>query len=127
MSRASGGECGAAQRDQVVLITGCSTGGIGWHLAAALAGRSARVYASARRLSSMAGLAERGCRLLAIDVTQPATIRAAVDAIIADAGCIDGGMGQRVGGSPDRFGTRDQCKPLAPAKRRAAPERPSAP
>lgn len=41
----------------VVLVTGCTTGGIGWHLCAALAARpDALVFASARRLTAMEGL-----------------------------------------------------------------------
>ncbi|KAI8471993.1 MAG: hypothetical protein J3K34DRAFT_415346 [Monoraphidium minutum] len=78
-----------ARTPQVVLVTGCTTGGIGWHLAAALAARGAVVYATARRIASMEGLAERGCRLLPLDVTKPDTIKAAVDKVIADSGRID--------------------------------------
>jgi NAD(P)-dependent dehydrogenase (short-subunit alcohol dehydrogenase family) len=81
----------------VVLVTGCTSGGIGWHTAAALAGRGAVVYATARRLEAMGGLAERGCRLLRLDVTDTSSIEAAVAAVMAEAGQIDGGGRGRAG------------------------------
>jgi NAD(P)-dependent dehydrogenase (short-subunit alcohol dehydrogenase family) len=77
-------------RPQVVLVTGCTTGGIGWHLASQLAARGATVYASARRLAAMEGLAAKGCRLVQLDVTKPETIKAAVDKIVGENGRIDG-------------------------------------
>lgn len=81
----------AAPGQQVVVVTGCTAGGIGWHLCAALAARGALVFATARRVAAMEGLAERGCRLVQLDVTQPASVTAAVAQIIKDAGRIDGG------------------------------------
>ncbi|MBE2320104.1 SDR family NAD(P)-dependent oxidoreductase [Solirubrobacter sp. CPCC 204708] len=64
-----------------VLITGCSTG-IG-HATAARLARSGRwtVYASARRVETLAGLEALGCRVLALDVTDEASMAAAVDAV----------------------------------------------
>ena len=79
-----------APRPEVILVTGCTTGGIGWHVASQLASRGAVVYATARRVTAMEGLEARGCRLLALDVTKPDTIKAAVNKIIADNGRIDG-------------------------------------
>jgi NAD(P)-dependent dehydrogenase (short-subunit alcohol dehydrogenase family) len=65
---------------KAVLVTGCSTG-IGRATAERLAARGWTVYASARRLESVADLRARGCRTLALDVCDEASIRAAVAAI----------------------------------------------
>jgi NAD(P)-dependent dehydrogenase (short-subunit alcohol dehydrogenase family) len=62
---------------RVVLITGCSTG-IGRATAERLARRGWRVYATARDVDKIAPLADVGCRLLALDVTDEASMRAAV-------------------------------------------------
>ena len=75
---------------QVVLVTGCTSGGIGWHLCTALAAQGAVVYASARRLAAMEGLKERGCRLVQLDVTSKESIAKTVEHIIEEAGRIDG-------------------------------------
>jgi len=63
-----------------VLITGCSTG-IGRATAERLAKRGLPVYATARRLESIEGLKEAGCRTLALDVTNEDSMRAAVAAV----------------------------------------------
>ncbi len=62
----------------VVLITGCSSGGIGYSIAAEFARRGCQVFATARNTSSMAGLLELGCKLLKLDVTSSKDIAAAV-------------------------------------------------
>ena len=62
---------------KAVLITGCSTG-IGRAAAEHLAERGHVVYASARRIESIADLEERGCRVLALDVTDEESMSAAV-------------------------------------------------
>eukprot|EP00850_Spirogloea_muscicola_P023817 SM000391S15182 [mRNA] locus=s391:29087:31377:+ [translate_table: standard] len=53
----------------VVLVTGCSAGGIGHALCAALLAAGCRVFASARRLAAMEGLQELGAELVTLDVT----------------------------------------------------------
>jgi NAD(P)-dependent dehydrogenase (short-subunit alcohol dehydrogenase family) len=63
-----------------VLITGCSTG-IGRATAEHLAQRGHTVYATARRVESIEDLAERGCRTLALDVSDEHSMRAAVAAV----------------------------------------------
>jgi NAD(P)-dependent dehydrogenase (short-subunit alcohol dehydrogenase family) len=63
-----------------VLITGCSSG-IGRATAEHLAGRGYTVYATARRLESIGELESKGCRLLALDVTDDESMRAAVAAV----------------------------------------------
>jgi NAD(P)-dependent dehydrogenase (short-subunit alcohol dehydrogenase family) len=77
----------AAQR--VILVTGCSSG-IGRAAAIALADRGHRVFASARNRNDLAEL-ERPDNLsaLCLDVTDPATIAAAVETVLSRAGRID--------------------------------------
>ena len=72
----------------VVLITGCTTG-IGRATATHLAASGCTVVATARRLEDLADLAVAGCRTLALDVTDEASMRAAVDAVEATHGRID--------------------------------------
>lgn len=64
-----------------VLITGCSTG-IG-HATASKLAASGRwtVYATARRVETLEDLRAAGCRALALDVTDEASMAAAVDAV----------------------------------------------
>jgi NAD(P)-dependent dehydrogenase (short-subunit alcohol dehydrogenase family) len=68
-----------------VLITGCSSG-IGHETARHLAANGWTVYASARRPESIADLAEAGCKTLALDVTDEASMKTAVDAVEAAEG-----------------------------------------
>jgi NAD(P)-dependent dehydrogenase (short-subunit alcohol dehydrogenase family) len=60
-----------------ILITGCSTG-IGRASAERLAAHGRTVYATARRLDSIADLEAQGCRLLALDVTDEDSMQTAV-------------------------------------------------
>ena len=61
------------------LVTGCSSG-IGRATAERLADGGWTVYATARRPETLAGLEARGCRILALDVTDEASMAAAVEA-----------------------------------------------
>ncbi|HEX5309857.1 MAG TPA: SDR family NAD(P)-dependent oxidoreductase [Solirubrobacteraceae bacterium] len=73
---------------KTVLITGCSSG-IGAAAAQRLAKRGDLVvYASARRLESIEALQGFGCKLLALDVTDEASMRNAVEAIVAEHGSV---------------------------------------
>ena len=63
-----------------VLITGCSTG-IGRATAEHLAAKGHKVYASARRPESISDLEAKGIKTLALDVTDEASMRAAVTAV----------------------------------------------
>ena len=76
-----------ASRVSSVLITGCSSG-IGRATAEHLAGRGLTVFASARRIEDIAGLEARGCRLLALDVTDEGSMRTAVAAVEAATGAV---------------------------------------
>lgn len=68
---------------KAVLITGCSTG-IGRASARRLVRARHIVYATARRTESLADLAGDGCRVLALDVTDEASMRAAVERVEKD-------------------------------------------
>jgi NADP-dependent 3-hydroxy acid dehydrogenase YdfG len=72
---------------KAVLITGCSSG-IGHATATLLAQRGWTVYATARRPESIADLAEQGCRTLALDVTDEASMKAAVAAVTEAEGAV---------------------------------------
>jgi NADP-dependent 3-hydroxy acid dehydrogenase YdfG len=63
-----------------VLITGCSTG-IGRATAERLARKGLNVYATARRVESVEDLKAAGCKTLALDVTDEASMQAAVSAV----------------------------------------------
>ena len=65
---------------KAVLITGCSTG-IGRATAERLAAKGHTVYATARRPESIADLEAKGCRTLTLDVTDEASMQAAVKAV----------------------------------------------
>jgi NAD(P)-dependent dehydrogenase (short-subunit alcohol dehydrogenase family) len=75
--------------DQPVLITGCSTG-IGRATAERLAGRGWNVYATARRLESIADLEGSGCKLLELDVTSEDSMTAAVGRVEQAEGAVYG-------------------------------------
>jgi 1-acylglycerone phosphate reductase len=65
-----------------VLITGCSTGGIGHALALEFHQRGLHVFATARNLSKMSSLASLPhMTLLSLDVTSTSSITAAVKAV----------------------------------------------
>ncbi|MEP7214624.1 MAG: oxidoreductase [Anaerolineaceae bacterium] len=76
-----------AKVSKAVLITGCSTG-IGRATAERMAANGWTVYATARRIESIADLESKGCKLLALDVCDSASIRAAVTTIEAAEGAV---------------------------------------
>ena len=65
---------------RAVLITGCSSG-IGKATAERLVADGWTVYATARRPETMADLERKGCKTLALDVTDEASMAAAVEAV----------------------------------------------
>jgi len=79
---------GVQDGKQVALVTGASSG-IGEAIARRLLAGGWTVYAGARRVDRMSALAREGARLLALDVTDDASMVAAVEAILADTGRID--------------------------------------
>ena len=72
---------------RTVLITGCSTG-IGRACAERLARAGHTVYATARKTESIEDLRGAGCRTLALDVTDEASMQAAVEAVEKEAGAV---------------------------------------
>jgi NAD(P)-dependent dehydrogenase (short-subunit alcohol dehydrogenase family) len=66
-----------------VLVTGCSSG-IGRATAQCLAEHGMTVYATARKLDGLDDLANAGCRLLRLDVTDEESMQAALAAIHAE-------------------------------------------
>ena len=71
-----------------ILITGCSSG-IGAALAREFHQRGHTVYATARRLESLASLQQAGLRTLALDVNDDASIAAAMDVVHSEQGRLD--------------------------------------
>jgi NAD(P)-dependent dehydrogenase (short-subunit alcohol dehydrogenase family) len=69
-----------ARTSKAVLITGCSTG-IGRATSERLAAKGWTVYATARRPESIEDLRQKGCKTLALDVTDEDSMRAAVEQV----------------------------------------------
>ena len=72
---------------KAVLITGCSSG-IGHATAELLAREGWTVYATARKPETLSDLERAGCRTLALDVTDEASMTAAVDAVVEAEGAV---------------------------------------
>lgn len=73
----------------VVLVTGCTQGGIGYALCERFREHGCCVYATARRPATMAGLQEQGIHTLQLDVTSTAEIRAVIQHIQQQSGRLD--------------------------------------
>lgn len=71
------GRSSSSRSRGAALVTGCSSG-IGKASALALLAAGYEVYASARRVEDLGELAERGCRVLPLDVTDEGSCSAAV-------------------------------------------------
>ncbi|XXG99337.1 hypothetical protein Hte_005674 [Hypoxylon texense] len=84
----------ATIQKKTVLITGCSTGGLGWALAKAFHARGFHVFATARDPSTAADLlapqpgeeGEEDVEVLALDVTVPDAVARCRDAVAKRAG-----------------------------------------
>ena len=77
----------ASEDKRNVLITGCSSG-IGAATARAFREAGWQVWATARRPETLAELEAAGCRTLALDVTDSESMKAAVDAVVAEHGAV---------------------------------------
>ncbi|KAH9936922.1 oxidoreductase [Amylocystis lapponica] len=74
---------------KVVLVTGCTKGGIGFALCEEFAAQGCKVYATARRLEAMEGFTHEGIVCLKLDVTSDEEVQSVVDHIVAEDGKID--------------------------------------
>ncbi len=72
---------------KAVLITGCSTG-IGRATAERLGGKGMTVYASARKESAVEDLEDKGCKTLALDVTDEGSMKRAVAKVVEAEGAV---------------------------------------
>ena len=62
----------------MVVVTGASEGGIGWHLAVEFRKHGCTVFGTARRVDSLGGLSALGIEAVALDVTDPGSVRKAI-------------------------------------------------
>ncbi|HSV65962.1 MAG TPA: oxidoreductase [Mycobacteriales bacterium] len=76
-----------AEESNPILITGCSSG-IGRATATRLGRAGKLVFATARKLDSIADLERAGCRLLPLDVTDEASMATAVAEVERDHGAV---------------------------------------
>ncbi|CAL1694560.1 unnamed protein product [Somion occarium] len=74
---------------KVVLVTGCSKGGIGYALCEAYAAQGCIVYATARRIESMAGFTHPNIHTLKLDVLDDANVQEVVKTIVDKEGRVD--------------------------------------
>ncbi|KAI0343870.1 oxidoreductase [Trametopsis cervina] len=76
-------------RQKVVLITGCSKGGIGYSLCEEYAERGCKVYATARRLEAIDTLQHPNIMKKTLDVQSDEQVKVVVRSILEEAGRID--------------------------------------
>ncbi|KAF9219038.1 NAD(P)-binding protein [Gyrodon lividus] len=79
----------ATPTQKVVLVTGCSAGGIGFYLCEEFAARGCIVYATSRKLETMVGFRNENIRKHVLDVTNEDDIHKVVQTILAETGKID--------------------------------------
>ncbi|KZT08552.1 NAD(P)-binding protein [Laetiporus sulphureus 93-53] len=73
----------------IVLVTGCSEGGIGFFLCEEFAAQGCKVYATARRVEAMESLKHESIERLKLDVTDGANVEEVVKAVLDREGRID--------------------------------------
>ncbi|KAF9938013.1 hypothetical protein BGZ75_007873 [Mortierella antarctica] len=74
---------------KIVLVTGCTTGGIGYETAKAFERNGCKVYAAARRLEAITGIEGLNIEKVYIDVLDEKSIKDAVNHVIEKEGRID--------------------------------------
>ncbi|KAF9955417.1 hypothetical protein BGZ72_003766 [Mortierella alpina] len=74
---------------KIVLVTGCTTGGIGYETAKAFEKSGCKVYAAARRLEAITGIEGLDIEKVYIDVLDEKSIKDAVNHVIEKEGRID--------------------------------------
>ncbi|KAG2079297.1 NAD-P-binding protein [Suillus decipiens] len=77
-----------SRKGKVALVTGCSKGGIGFHLCERFAEQGCIVYATSRRLETMDGF-KHSVEKRAMDVTSDDDVRLVVQSILEEQGKID--------------------------------------
>ncbi|KAF9432818.1 hypothetical protein BGZ76_010289 [Entomortierella beljakovae] len=77
------------QTKKIVLVTGCTTGGIGYEVAKFFEKKGCKVYAAARRLDAITGIEGLDIEKIYIDVVDEKSIKDAVKHIIEKDGRID--------------------------------------
>jgi len=78
-----------ASTNKVVLVTGCTTGGIGFHLCEQFAAHSCKVYATSRNVASMEGFSDQTIQKLALDVTSDEDVERVIQTILDAEGKVD--------------------------------------
>ncbi|RXW22563.1 hypothetical protein EST38_g3293 [Candolleomyces aberdarensis] len=73
----------------VVLVTGCTTGGIGYSLCEEFARQGCKVYATSRRVETIAESSFPNIERLALDVTDDESVNKAIEHIIEKEGKLD--------------------------------------
>ncbi|RUP00915.1 hypothetical protein BC936DRAFT_140698 [Jimgerdemannia flammicorona] len=74
---------------KVVVVTGCTEGGIGYHLAKEFAQNNCRVFATARRVEAIGDVEALGMEKVHLDVANKESIQTAIEQIVEKAGRID--------------------------------------
>jgi 1-acylglycerone phosphate reductase len=77
------------QKPRVVLVTGCTTGGMGFSFAQEFAREGCKVYATARNVDSMSGFTSTNIMRRKLDVTSDEDVNAVVEEIMETEGRID--------------------------------------
>ncbi|KAI7864910.1 hypothetical protein BDF14DRAFT_1997469 [Spinellus fusiger] len=73
----------------IVLVTGCTEGGIGYDLCKKFVKEGCNVFAAVRKAKSAGDLTEHGCTIVEIDVSNKDSVKNAVNNIIERVGHID--------------------------------------
>ncbi|KAF8807788.1 oxidoreductase [Phlegmacium glaucopus] len=74
---------------RIVLVTGCSTGGIGYSLCEEFARQGCKVYASSRKIDTIADFGDNTIEKISLDVTSDEGVQNALNHIIEKEGKID--------------------------------------
>ena len=114
---------------KAVLVTGCSSG-IGHATAEKLAADGWTVYATARRPEAIDDLKQKGCETLALDVTDEASMEAAVDHITEAEGAVGvlvNNAGYSQSGAVETVPTGRDPPPVRDERLRPDPDAPARP
>jgi len=79
----------AGTESKVVLVTGCSKGGIGFALCEEFAAMGCKVYATARRENAMDGFSHEKIEKIVLDVTDEENRKRVVNKVLRESGRID--------------------------------------